>query len=177
MSLHHLLITVLSSSQANITQGLAELASSNECQILEAYARRLGEDAAGMYFVVGSWHKIAKLEAGLVGLQSKFNALITSKRVNMEEIPQLEKMPYIVQVVAPNRLTIIGEISNFFVELKIDVSRVDAYTYQPAPSRINMLHLQMRIELPLEISIADVREQFLEFCDALNIDAIMEPDK
>ena len=40
-----------------------------------------------------------------------------------------------------------------------------------------MFSVQMFINIPAGIHIAGLREEFMEFCDQLNLDAIMEPVK
>ncbi|NNF67977.1 MAG: glycine cleavage system protein R, partial [Gammaproteobacteria bacterium] len=37
--------------------------------------------------------------------------------------------------------------------------------------------VQMNINVPGQIHIAGLREEFMEFCDRLNLDAILEPVK
>ena len=40
-----------------------------------------------------------------------------------------------------------------------------------------MFTLSMTVEIPAATHISTLREQFMEFCDQLNLDAIMEPVK
>ncbi|MEJ2397928.1 MAG: glycine cleavage system protein R, partial [Gammaproteobacteria bacterium] len=40
-----------------------------------------------------------------------------------------------------------------------------------------MFTLSMTVEIPAATHISSLREQFMEFCDQLNLDAIMEPVK
>ena len=40
-----------------------------------------------------------------------------------------------------------------------------------------MFSLHMTISVPTDISIAAMRNEFMDFCDQLNLDAIMEPVK
>jgi glycine cleavage system transcriptional repressor len=40
-----------------------------------------------------------------------------------------------------------------------------------------MFSVQMSINIPANVHISGLREEFMEFCDQLNVDAIMEPVK
>ena len=40
-----------------------------------------------------------------------------------------------------------------------------------------MFSMQMFINIPAGVPISGIREEFMEFCDRLNLDAIMEPVK
>ncbi len=40
-----------------------------------------------------------------------------------------------------------------------------------------MFSLHMMVNIPSDSSIASIRGDFIEFCDRLNLDAIMEPVK
>ena len=40
-----------------------------------------------------------------------------------------------------------------------------------------MFSVQMIVNVPTRIHLAQLREEFMDFCDSLNLDAIMEPVK
>ena len=40
-----------------------------------------------------------------------------------------------------------------------------------------MFSVHMLLDVPGEIQIASLREEFLDFCDQLNLDAVIEPMK
>ena len=40
-----------------------------------------------------------------------------------------------------------------------------------------MFSVQANVNVPANLSIAQLREEFTEFCDHLNLDAILEPVK
>jgi glycine cleavage system transcriptional repressor len=67
------------------------------------------------------------------------------------------------------------EIIEFFSQLNVNIEYLDAnsITHQQTP----ILRMEIGIEIPAENNIADIREQFLLFCDELNIDGTMEPFK
>ena len=40
-----------------------------------------------------------------------------------------------------------------------------------------MFSVRMNIGIPADIQIAVLRDEFMDFCDSLNIDAVLEPFK
>jgi glycine cleavage system transcriptional repressor len=40
-----------------------------------------------------------------------------------------------------------------------------------------MFSVQMAVNIPATVHISGLREEFMDFCDQLNVDAIMEPVK
>ena len=45
------------------------------------------------------------------------------------------------------------------------------------PTRAEMISSQVTIGIPANMHIAALRDDFMEFCDHLNLDAIMDPMK
>jgi glycine cleavage system transcriptional repressor len=52
-------------------------------------------------------------------------------------------------------------------------TRSYAATHTGAP----MFSVQMAVNIPATVHISGLREEFMDFCDQLNVDAIMEPVK
>ena len=55
----------------------------------------------------------------------------------------------------------------------------DLYTtsHRAAHTGSPMFALNMTVEIPAATHISSLRDEFMEFCDELNLDAIMEPMK
>ncbi len=54
---------------------------------------------------------------------------------------------------------------------------MDTNTYKAVNTGASMFSMHMTVNIPADISIASIRGDFIEFCDQLNLDAIMEPLK
>jgi glycine cleavage system transcriptional repressor len=50
-------------------------------------------------------------------------------------------------------------------------------SYVSNPQQITMFSLAMRILIPADIQLSDLREQFVAMCDTLNVDAYLEPER
>ncbi|NCF29492.1 MAG: glycine cleavage system protein R, partial [Gammaproteobacteria bacterium] len=80
-------------------------------------------------------------------------------------------------VVSIDHPGIVYEVANFFSRRGINVE--DLYTScYPAPhTGASMFALHMTIGIPADAAIASVRGDFMDFCDDLNLDAMMAPVK
>ena len=59
----------------------------------------------------------------------------------------------------------------------IDIAEVSTRSFPAAHTGAPMFSVQMIINVPSRIHVAHLREEFMEFCDSLNLDAILEPVK
>jgi len=66
---------------------------------------------------------------------------------------------------------------SFFTKRGIKILDVSTSRY-PAPySNTPLLVARMIVKIPVAIRIVSLRDEFLEFCDQQNLDAILEPVK
>ena len=86
-------------------------------------------------------------------------------------------MPYAIDIVSMDRLGIVHDITDFLVSNQIDIQELYTNTYQATHSGTPMFSLHVTINIPANISISAIRGDFIDFCDRLNLDAIMEPIK
>jgi glycine cleavage system transcriptional repressor len=68
-------------------------------------------------------------------------------------------------------------LASFFTEREIAVCELNSRSYAASYTGAPMVAFQMTILIPASQSIAHLREEFTDFCDKLNLDAIMEPLK
>jgi glycine cleavage system transcriptional repressor len=79
--------------------------------------------------------------------------------------------------VTADRPGIVVRIVEFFSQHGISVEQLNSTRYQAMQTGAKMFQAQLTIGIPAEIHIAGLRDDFLELCDGLNLDAIMDPVK
>ncbi|MGA9854572.1 MAG: glycine cleavage system protein R, partial [Gammaproteobacteria bacterium] len=72
---------------------------------------------------------------------------------------------------------IIFNLANFFAERNISIADLITRGYSAMHTGAPMFSVQMAVNIPTNLHIGSLREEFMEFCDRLNLDAIMEPIK
>ena len=144
--------------------------------ISESRMLALGADFGLQLLVAGNWHAIAKLEAELARLAETAGLVVQLWRT--EPRPRREDhVPYSIDVVCVDQPGVVSGLAGFFASRSIDVSEVATRSYFAAQTGAAMSSVQMSINVPTRIHVSQLREDFMDYCDSLNLDAILEPVK
>ena len=175
--MHNLLvITALGEDRPGIVNDLAKVIVDSGCNIEDSRMTVLGGEFAVILLVSGKWNELAKLESGLPSLSRKLNLILNTKRT---EPPRrgANLLPYAVEVVAIDHPGIVHQLAHFFSRREINIRDMATASYAASHTGTPMFSVQMTIDVPAGTHIAALREEFMDFCDQLNLDAIMEPVK
>ncbi|MCD6055570.1 MAG: amino acid-binding domain protein [Gammaproteobacteria bacterium] len=145
------------------------------CSIETTQMKRLGNLFAANILVTGNWSTIAKLEAELNKLRKKEGYHIIASRTENTAVNR-EALPFTVQVLGKDESSMVYQIANFFAEQGLSINELTGYTYTAKHTQTPMFSLHLSVNIPTDQHIADVREQFILFCDEYNWDGIIEPE-
>lgn len=172
----YLVISALGHDRPGIVKNLTRPLTDAGANILDSRMTILGGEFAILMMLEGSWDTIAKLEAQLPGLQQKLELTITAKRTSSQ--PQEEStLPYAVNVISLDHPGIVSHLAEFFSNRNINIQDLYTDSYRAPHTGTPMFTANMTVNIPGSISIARLREEFLDFCDSLNLDGILEPNK
>jgi glycine cleavage system transcriptional repressor len=149
-----------------------------ECggNIEESRMAALGAEFAVLLLISGNWHTLTKLEKALEGLTSKDSLTITIKKTG-ERSDQNECITYGVDVVCLDQPGIVFNLSEFFAARKIEIADLATRKYAAAHTGAPMFSIQMTVNVPGTLPISQLRDEFLDLCEQLNLDSILEPVK
>jgi len=82
-----------------------------------------------------------------------------------------------VQGIAQDQPTHIENVTAFFAERGLIILDLYSTSYTAQSTGTEMLTLNLTIQVPADDSIAELREEFMIFCDELNLDAILEAER
>jgi glycine cleavage system transcriptional repressor len=116
------------------------------------------------------------LEDQVPELQEKLNLTITTKRTE-ERSANANLLPYGVDVVSLDHPGIVYSLASFFSDKNINIEDMTTGSYAAAHTGTPMFSVRMSIGIPADIHIAALRDEFMDFCDSMNIDAVLEPIK
>lgn len=173
---NYLVIAALGKDQPGIVDQLSMTILDCSCNIIDSRMTVLGGEFAIILMVAGKWNELAKLDTTLSDLKNKLHLTITTRRTE-EEQTDISLIGYSVEVISIDHPGIVYQISNFFSSRNINIRELNTYRYAAAHTGTPMFNMNMVVNLPSDIRIAHLREEFLEFCDDLNLDAIIEPAK
>lgn len=171
-----LAISAMGANRAGLIEPILKATRECGCTIAESRMSIMGDRFAMMMLLSGTWDAIAKIEAVLPRLGQELGISITAQRATQRE-PAHNLMPYAVEVIAADQVGISHQIVQFFERREINIEDMYSGNYTAAHTGTPMCSLHMTVSIPTDLSIAAMRSEFMDFCDQLNLDAIMEPVK
>lgn len=169
-------ITLMGANRVGLIENFTKAVRDCGCSIGDSRMTVLGDRFTLMLLLTGPWDAIAKIESMLPRLEGQLQVKTLSQRAEPRKRHN-NMMPYAIEVVAVDRLGIVHEITQFFTQREIGVEDMYSGSYTAAHTGTPMFSLHMTISVPTDVSIAGLRGEFMDFCDHLNLDAIMEPVK
>jgi glycine cleavage system transcriptional repressor len=173
-----LVITVLGENRPDVIVELTRTIKDAKCTILESRLTELGLEFAGHLLVEGNWNHIVRLENALESLANRSRLKIHLLRAQEQETPvEDNSLPYAIDIFATDQINNIHDLSGFLADRNIAILDLSTSRY-PAPYTATPLFLaHMIIKIPAGMRIVSLRDEFLDFCDQMNLDAILEPVK
>lgn len=173
---NYLVISALGEDRPGLVNDLSRCVLDAGCNIADSRMTVLGGDFAVILLVAGNWNSVAKLEDQLPALAERLGMTVTSRRTALRET-QGNLLPYAVDVVALDNPGIVHNLANFFSSRQINIQDLTTTSYAAAHTGTLMFSVHMRVDIPARLHIATLRDEFMDFCDQLNLDAIIEPVK
>jgi len=174
--MEHLVITIQAPQPIDIWQKITKMASDFDCHITHIQGQRIAGENALTALICGNWNTIAKLETELQQLKTNEDILVTLKR-SEPLADQIQLLPYIVQVISLEHISTLYHICKFFNENSIAIENLQFDNYISTATNAEMFSLNVSLGIPSITNIGELRERFMIFCDDLNIDGIIEPEK
>jgi glycine cleavage system transcriptional repressor len=109
-------------------------------------------------------------------LEQTLGMTIVTKRTEGRTLAG-DVLPYAVEVVAVNQPGIVHHLASFFANRSINIEDMVTRSYSAPHTGTPMFSVNLAVGIPATTHIAMLREEFLDFCDELNLDAVMEPIK
>lgn len=173
---NHLVISALGKDRPGIVNQLSKAIYELDCNISDSRMTVLGGEFAILLMIEGPWNRLAMLEDQVPELQEKLGLTITTKRTE-ERAGNANLLPYGVDVVSLDHPGIVYSLASFFSDKNINIEDMTTGSYAAAHTGTPMFSVRMSIGIPADIHIAALRDEFMDFCDSMNIDAVLEPIK
>lgn len=169
----YLVITALGPDQLNTVNSLTQSITNFGGNILNTRMTTLGNEFGIMLLIEGGWGAVAKIEANLPTIEHKLGITITVRRTTPKQNIK-QTMPYLVHAVTSDREGILHDLAQFFLKQDIQIEDVHAQTYL-AHTGTRMSSMTIHVNIAITTHLPTLRERFMLYCDALNLDAGLEP--
>ncbi len=171
-----LAITALGNHKINFIAEILPAVRDCKCNILEIRSSRLTQSTAAYLLISGNWNQIAKLEGTLDIIQKRLDIKIHSLRPEQKDKPK-ECVPYSLETISLDRDNVTESITSFLFDREIEIEEISGSCYQAPYIQTSVFSTKFVILIPPQLHLLTLREEFMDFCDQLNIDAILEPIK
>jgi len=171
-----MVISAVGGDRTGVVHDLTRVVLDCGGSIRESRMTTLGSEFAMLVLVSGNWHAISRMEQELARFAESNALVIQLKRTEPKQLAR-ELLPYAIDVVCIDQPGIVHNLAGFFANRQIEIGEVTTRSYPAAHTGTPMFSLQMFVNIPASLHISRLREEFIDFCDQLNLDAIMEPVK
>lgn len=169
----NLVITALGNDKPGIVNKLSKAILDNGGNISESHMMVLSGEFAIMLLVSGDKNGITTLKSRLDEIGETLGLTIIAKETE-QRVSDQKRLPYHISVVSMDHPGIVHDISDFLSSHNLNIEEIETSTYPAAHTGTPMFSLDMTISIPSESSVRALRDEFLRYCDDLNIDASLE---
>jgi len=169
----NLVITALGSDKPGIVNELSKVVLDNGGKISESRMMVLSGEFAIILLITGTQQNISKINSRLDEIGKKLGLTVIAKETE-QKVSDLKRLPYQVSVVSMDHPGIVHNISDFLSSHNLNIEEIETKTYPAAHTGTPMFSLDMIISIPADSSVRSLRDEFLLFCDDLNLDATLE---
>jgi glycine cleavage system transcriptional repressor len=173
---NHLLISAYTTHPESPLLSVTRRIADSGCNLVDARLSTVGRDVSVTALATGSWDSVAKLEAMLTRFEREEGVKLVWYRTGPKAL-QSNLLPYVIEVVAADKPGILFQLADFFDRQGITIENLHSTRYRAMQTGADMFSAQITVGIPASMHIAALREDFLEFCDHLNLDAILDPMK
>jgi len=172
----HLAVSAIGGDHTGMVHELTRVITDCGGNIAESRMAALGSEFAVLMLVTGNWHTLARIESEL-GRLADGGAVSVHLRRTEARASRKDLLPYSIDIVSLDQTGIVAGLSGFFASRNIDIGEVATRSYAAAHTGAPMFAVQMTINVPARLHVAQLREEFMDYCDSMNLDAILEPVK
>jgi len=174
----YLALNLLAESNLNVISEFYKLIAHCECVVIESRCDFLGNELCIHALLGGAWNAIAKVEAAISGLEKKYDLKLTLRHTDQRNFgEQSELYPYSVYVITQATPGAVHQVVSFFTDQNISVNEIIVNAYLAPYTQVTMISIALSVNIPSQLSLAELRDRFMLFCDDYNFDAVMGPEK
>lgn len=171
---NYLVIAASGADKVGIVERLAGRIADSGCNIEESRMTMMQGQFALIMLVSGPWHALSRLEGQMNPLGEQLGLTIIHERTHKRETAE-PTIPYTVEVVALDQSGIVRSLSAFFARKGINIEELQSNSYPAPHSGTPLFSVIMTVGIQGKVHIPTLRNEFLDYCDDLNLDATFEP--
>jgi len=169
-------ISVLAGQRPDIPLELFRAVRERGCEVEDCRFAPIGDRLAANLVVSGNWSALGRLETALPGIATKLELQVRFERCGPRpQYPTLR--PYAADVIAPQQPDLLVHLLEFFDGQSVEVAEISTQKYVSSHTGAEMCSVQMVLHVPVSQHPQALRESFMDLCDDLNADGMLDPLK
>lgn len=172
-----LAISVLGIKSSNFVGELLATINACHCGVVELTYTSLNKITTAFVLVDGNWNHVAKLEKLLDGLREHHQVQISMLRPEDETSANDIGVPYTLETISMEKRDLLFVVANFLQSRGVLIEEISAGLHPNSVGSNPVFSTRFMLLVPPSVRIMALREDFLDFCDSINVDAIIEPIK
>lgn len=166
--LHDLVIHGMVKNQPFALALVLELLYQCDMQVTHSQSSTMENYGTFTLHTKGSWASVAKTETKLPLLQKKLGMNLLVERTEPFDKTSIPYLPYEVNVLCMEKEDILYFLSTFFKSEAILIE--ESKTFVETHGLARLLHVHMRLNIPLDVHLPSIKEEFLNLCETHNLD-------
>lgn len=176
-----LVISAIGTDRPGIVNEISQIIIQNQGNIDDSRMTVLGGEFAIILLTSGSAEALTIIEETLQQQAASLDLNIITKQTGNDS--QAEDTidsatgnhsPYLVEVLAIDNPGIVYQLADFFSKQDINIQSMQTNRYQAPHTGTQMFAIDMVIAIPQNIMINELRDDFLDLCEDMNLDASIE---
>lgn len=167
-------ISVLAKPRRQLPLELFKAISERGGEVEDCRIAPIGDLLSANVVVSGNWSTLGRLETALPGIAEKLDFQVRFQRCKLRELAP-EFRPYAVDVTAPEQQALLVHLLEFFDAQDVGVAEMTTQKYASSYTGAGMCNVQMVLQVPVGQHPQALREAFMDLCDDLNADGMMDP--
>jgi glycine cleavage system transcriptional repressor len=169
-------ISALARARADIPLELFKAIRERGGEVEDCRIAPIGDRIAANLVVSGNWSTLGRLETALPGIAERLDLQVRFERCAPRgQNPDFR--PYGVDVIAPQQADLLVHLLEFFNDQGVQVAEISSQKYASTYTGAGMYSVQMVLHVPVSQHPQALRESFMDLCDDLNADGMLDPIK
>ncbi len=171
---NQLVISAIGTDRPGIVNELSQLIVRNNGNIDDSRMTVLGGEFAIILLISAPQEALTKIAQILQQQANKLQLNILTKHTRPDKGQTEQQIPYVVEVLAMDNPGIVYQLADFLSRRNINIQSMQTDRYPAPHTGTPMFAIEMIITVPQAIIINELRDDFLDLCEDMNLDASIE---
>ncbi|WP_298220344.1 ACT domain-containing protein [Halothiobacillus sp.] len=171
-----LIVNLFGPMDASHLADLLALIQQQQCRAQDSHMLSFEQCMAVALRICGNWDRVSRVDSALREFAERGGIDIQIQHEQAE--PRREPvLPYVVDAIGLESADLAAVITRFLARQEAGIRELSTRAYRPARSSERLIELRAQIEIPARCHLGQLKSDFFDLCDTLNLDAAIEPER